>query len=101
MIDPASLVSVSLPAGLQDRVRKEATPAEVTESFADYLKKALDQVAAAEQQVHRVNDLFIIGEADVNDVMLAAAKAELSLRLTAEIRNKVIEAYQEIMRMQL
>ena len=101
MIDPASLVSVSLPAGMQDRVRADATPAEVTESFADYLKKALDQVASAEQQVHRVNDLFIIGEADVNDVMLAAAKAELGLRLTAEIRNKVIEAYQEIMRMQL
>jgi len=101
MIDPASLVSVSLPVRLQDRVRAEATPAEGTESFADYLKKALDQVAAAEQQVHRVNDLFIIGEADVNDVMLAAAKAELSLRLTAEVRNKVIEAYQEIMRMQI
>jgi flagellar hook-basal body complex protein FliE len=101
MIDPASLVPVSLPVRLQDRVRTEATPAEVTESFADYLKKALDQVAAAEQQVHRANDLFIIGEADVNDVMLAAAKAELSLRLTAEVRNKVIEAYQEIMRMQI
>lgn len=77
------------------------TPAEATESFASFLKTALDGVAAQEQQVHRVNDQFLIGEADVNDVLIASAKAELSLSLTSQVRNKVIEAYQEIMRMQI
>jgi flagellar hook-basal body complex protein FliE len=33
--------------------------------------------------------------------MLAAQKASLSLNLTVEVRNKVIESYQEIMRMQM
>ncbi|RUS46377.1 flagellar hook-basal body complex protein FliE [Cohnella sp. AR92] len=77
---------------------KNATPAEVTESFSNYLQKALDSVAAQEQNVHNVTDQFIIGQADVNDVMIAASKAELSLDLTSQIRNKVIDAYQEIMR---
>lgn len=79
----------------------KATPAEAAESFASFLKSALDEVAAQEKQVHTVTDQFIIGQADVNDVMIASSKAELSLALTAQVRNKVIEAYQEIMRMQL
>lgn len=79
----------------------KATPAEATESFASFLKTALDQVAAQEKQVHTVTDQFIIGQADVNDVMIASSKAELSLSLTVQVRNKVIEAYQEIMRMQI
>lgn len=79
----------------------KTTPAEATESFASFLKKALDGVAAQESQVHTVTDQFIIGQADVNDVMIVSSKAELSLALTVQVRNKVIEAYQEIMRMQV
>jgi flagellar hook-basal body complex protein FliE len=84
-----------------NQLQHKATPAEATESFASYLKTALDSVAAQEQNVHKVNDQFIIGEANVNDVMIASSKAELSLALTSQVRNKVIEAYQEIMRTQL
>ena len=79
----------------------KATPAEATESFASFLKNALDGVAAQEQNVHKVNDQFLIGEVDENQVIIAATQAELSLSLTGQVRNKVIEAYQEIMRMQL
>ncbi len=79
----------------------KTTPAEATESFASFLKSALDEVAAQEKQVHTVTDQFIVGQADVNDVMIASSKAELGLALTVQVRNKVIEAYQEIMRMQV
>ncbi|RED86394.1 flagellar hook-basal body complex protein FliE [Cohnella sp. LGH] len=79
----------------------KATPAEATESFASFLKNALDGVAAQEQNVHKLNDQFLIGEVDENQVIIAATQAELSLSLTGQVRNKVIEAYQEIMRMQL
>ncbi|TJY43193.1 flagellar hook-basal body complex protein FliE [Cohnella pontilimi] len=95
MLAPLQLVKQTLPAELK------ATPAQATESFASFLKHALDGVNAAEQNVHKVNDQFIIGEADVNDVLIASSKAELSLSLTSQVRNKVIEAYQEIMRMQI
>lgn len=82
-------------------IQTKATPAEATESFASYLKTAIDGVAAQEQNVHKVNEQFLIGEVDENTVMIASAQAELSLSLTSQVRNKVIEAYQEIMRMQL
>src|SRR5437016_1624104 len=78
-------------------VERKATPAEATESFAAFLKTAIDGVASQEQNVHKVNDQFMIGEADVNDVLIASSQAELSLTLTSQVRNKVIEAYQEIM----
>ncbi|RKP55453.1 flagellar hook-basal body complex protein FliE [Cohnella endophytica] len=79
----------------------KTTPAEATESFASFLKNAIDSVAAQEQNVHTVTDQFLIGEVDENKVMIATQQAELSLNLTAQIRNKVIEAYQEIMRTQI
>ncbi|MFC5532450.1 flagellar hook-basal body complex protein FliE [Cohnella yongneupensis] len=97
LITPVNLGSIS---GMNPLERK-ATPAEATESFATFLKQALDGVAAQEANVHTVNDQFIIGKADVNDVLIASSKAELSLALTSQVRNKVVEAYQEIMRMQL
>ncbi|XID96101.1 flagellar hook-basal body complex protein FliE [Paenibacillaceae bacterium WGS1546] len=97
VIGPANPVAgVSL-----NQTQARATPAEATESFASYLKNALDSVAAQEQYVHKMNDLFLIGEVDENQVMIAASQAELSLSLTGQVRNKVIEAYQEIMRMQM
>jgi flagellar hook-basal body complex protein FliE len=92
------------PVGLLPNVssiQTKTTPAEATESFASFLKDALDGVAAQEQNVHKVNDQFLIGEVDENEVVIASTKAELSLALTSQVRNKVIEAYQEIMRMQI
>lgn len=98
LVSPINLGSVS---GFNPTERKATTPAEATQSFATFLKQAIDGVAAQEQNVHKVNDQFIIGQADVNDVMIASSKAELSLALTSQVRNKVVEAYQEIMRMQI
>ncbi|MFD1952680.1 flagellar hook-basal body complex protein FliE [Paenibacillus thailandensis] len=80
---------------------RQATPAELTQSFGDYLEKAINGVAAAEQNVHTMNDKYLIGQADVTDVLISAQRAELSLQLTSQIRNKVIDAYNEIMRMQI
>lgn len=96
--------TVSNASPLQQQVLKDlgkVTPSEATETFASFLKTAVDGVAAQEQQAHAVSDLFLVGKADVNDVLIAATKAELSLNLTAQVRNKVIDAYQEIMRIQI
>lgn len=79
----------------------QATPAELTQSFSQYLEKAIDSVAAMEKNVHTMNDKYLVGQADVTDVLISTQQAELSLQLTSQIRNKVIDAYQEIMRMQI
>jgi len=100
MFTPVAPIATSAQSNLT-AARNRATPAEATESFATFLKTALDGVAAQEQQAHLVTDQFLIGEADVNEVLIASTRAELSLSLTSQVRNKVIEAYQEIMRMQI
>ena len=77
-----------------------ADAAEGAESFADYLNGALNQLSTAEKAAQDMATAFALGEpVEVHDVMLAFGKAELGLRLFLQLRNKVIEAYQEIMRM--
>mgnify|MGYP000941988279 CR=1 FL=1 len=77
------------------------TPAESMERFGDYLKRALDSVALQEEAVAHTTEQFILGNVDVSELMIVSEQAKLSLQLTNQIRNKVIEAYQEIMRMQV
>jgi flagellar hook-basal body complex protein FliE len=77
------------------------SPAESMEKFGDYLKQAIDSVAQQEEAVARTTEQFILGNVDVSELMIVSEQAKLSLQLTAQIRNKVIEAYQEIMRMQV
>ncbi|MFC4812391.1 flagellar hook-basal body complex protein FliE [Paenibacillus sp. GCM10023250] len=78
-----------------------SSPADITKTFGEFLQKALDGVGAQEQNVHKMNDQYLLGNVDVSQVMVASQQAELSLQLTSQIRDKVIEAYQEIMRMQI
>ncbi|MFD0959476.1 flagellar hook-basal body complex protein FliE [Paenibacillus chungangensis] len=85
----------------ENKTIQQATPAELTETFGQYLQKALDGVNAQEVNVHKMNDLYLTGQVDVTQVMIAAEKAQLSLQLTSQVRNKVVEAYQEMMRMQI
>ena len=56
------------------------------------------------QQVQADNsvELLATGQSDsIHATMLALTTADLSLRVFMEVRNKVIDAYQEVMRMQL
>jgi len=102
MIQPLQLNQV-LPTNktIETAQIKKATPAELTDSFGQYLKAALDGVSAQEQNVHKMNDKYLVGEVDVTQVLIASEQAQLGLQLTSQVRNKMIEAYQEIMRMQI
>ncbi|WP_460319770.1 flagellar hook-basal body complex protein FliE [Paenibacillus sp. YSY-4.3] len=78
-----------------------ASPSEAIKNFSSYLTDALNGVAAQENNVQRLNEQFLLGQANVDQVMIASEQALLSLQLTTQVRNKVIEAYQEIMRTQI
>ena len=74
--------------------------AEGAKSFGDFLTDAIGEVESANKTAQALGTAFALGEpVEVHDVTLAFAKAELSLRLFLGLRNKIIEAYQEIMRM--
>lgn len=75
---------------------------ELAGSFSDMLKGALESLNAQQQEVTRLNEAFMKGEiTDIHTLLIASEKAHLGLELTVQVRNKVIEAYQEIMRIQI
>ncbi len=70
--------------------------------FSSILKNALDQVNKLQIQSDEYKELLATGDIDnLHDITIAAEKANISLQLTLSIRNKLVEAYQEIMRMQV
>ncbi|WP_404822338.1 flagellar hook-basal body complex protein FliE [Paenibacillus lycopersici] len=104
MINPMTLNPVqsqSIKPVVTNNPSSSSTPADLTKTFGEFLQNALDGVSAQEQNVHTMNDQYLLGNVDVSQVMVATQQAELGLQLTSQIRNKVIEAYQEIMRMQI
>ena len=70
--------------------------------FSTYLTNALDRVNERQIISDEYKKLLVTGDVDnLHDVTIAAEKANISLQLTLGIRNKVVEAYKEIMRMQI
>lgn len=71
-------------------------------SFADYLKQALGEVNNLQNEAQIQGQKMISGDVEsIHQSMIAYEKAYLALELTVELRNKVVEAYQEIMRIQM
>ena len=86
---------------------KEAALSQKTDStggasFSDTLKGALDGVNQALSSADAASRDFAAGKAgNLHDLMISMEKADVSLRTLTEVRGKVVDAYQEIMRMQI
>ncbi len=77
----------------------ESTP---TVSFGEYLQSALGQVSELEETANQLKNDFAMGKTDnISDVLIASEKATIALQFTMQIRNKLLDAYTEIMRMQI
>lgn len=71
-------------------------------SFSNYLTEKLDEVNDKQILANEVTNKFIAGEdISIHEVMLATEEAKMSLQLAVQVRNKLLEAYQELNRMQL
>jgi flagellar hook-basal body complex protein FliE len=80
----------------------KSTPIEAQNSFQNYLQGALDKVNQTQIDSNNATQSLMNGNMDnLHQVMITAEKASVTLQTTLEIRNKVVEAYQEIMRMQV
>lgn len=70
--------------------------------FSEFLTDALSQVDALQKNADAVSLQLATGQVDdLSSVMVALEKASLSLSLTVATRDKVIDAYNQIMRMQI
>ena len=68
--------------------------------FADFLNGALAGTVGADVADKATNLGLMFGDlTDLHTATIAAQKAEIVLSLTLQIRNKIVEAYQEVMRM--
>lgn len=72
------------------------------QTFAATLKDAINTVNQQQVASDKAIQNLATGKTEnVADVMIAAEKADISLRLMMQVRNKLIDAYQEIMKMQV
>lgn len=71
-------------------------------SFSDVFEKAIENVAETEAVAKHNQVLLATGQADdLHTIMIDASKAELALSMFVQIRNKALDAYNELMKMTL
>jgi len=88
--------------GQLGHLKASAELADTGGSFGAQLQRALDRVNGLQHDADAAVRAFGLGQApSVHDTIIAMEKADVSLRLTTKVRNKVVDAYHEIMRMQV
>ncbi|MCL4536490.1 MAG: flagellar hook-basal body complex protein FliE [Nitrospirae bacterium] len=71
-------------------------------SFEDAIKDALKEVSEIQNEAEKAIEDFSKGEVkDIHTVVVAMEKADVSLQTLLQVRNKLLTAYEEIMRMQV
>ena len=73
-----------------------------SDSFGQVLKQSLGEVNQLQNEADQAIDALATGQnTDIHNTMIAMEKADVAFRLLMQIRNKVITAYETIMRMQV
>jgi len=72
-------------------------------SFADMLSKAVSSVNETQQTANELAKSFELGQGgvDLTQVMIASQKASVSVQALTQVRNKFVQAYQDIMQMSI
>ena len=71
-------------------------------SFSDVLKDSINKVGELEKEANEQAEKLVKMEGqDIHNTMIAVEKADMSFQLMMQIRNKIINAYEEIMRIQV
>ncbi len=84
------------------KLAEEQQPKTDGPGFGDTLKGLVENVDEMQKTAHESTRRMLTGEIeDVHQVMVAMEEAQTSFQLMMEIRNKIVEAYKEVMRMQV
>ncbi len=76
-----------------------AAPASAQPSFSDLVGGALMQAKTGAYKAEAISTQGLLGKADITDVITAVSNAELSLNTVVSIRDRMINAYQDIIKM--
>ena len=100
IIDRSQLLQTLHAPGATAQANAQATAPGQTGGFTGALKSALDGVQATQAKAETLSDGYEKGQVmDVAKVMLARQEAGVAFEATLQVRNKLISAYQDIMRM--
>ena len=87
--------------GLQ-KPAKNIGQVEGGKSFSETLSESVNQVNNMQIQADKAIEDLVSGKSQsIHETMIAVNKADLAFRMTMQVRNKIVEAYQEVMRMQV
>jgi flagellar hook-basal body complex protein FliE len=87
-----------IPSGLPSAAKDEAVAAPGA-GFSDALGRVVDAVERTEAEANTAVTGMLSGTTDVHDAMIALQRADLTLQFSVQIRNKLVQAYNDIMRM--
>lgn len=79
-------------------------PSEGTDgpSFAEHLKAGIQEVDAQQKYSSELKTAVATGESqNIHEAMIASSKAGLSFKFMVQVRNKALQAYQEVMKMRV
>jgi flagellar hook-basal body complex protein FliE len=94
-IDPISAATLALtPSG-----QSPAPVAADGNSFGASLKDLISTVDGSASQANDAVGKMLDGTGDVHEAMIALQRADVMLQLTVQVRNKLVQAYQDVMRM--
>lgn len=96
-----SIKGLSNPLPMPQGKQPSSAP-EPGKGFGTFLKGAIGEVNKLQHEANQaVEDLAAGRSADVHNTMIALEKAGVSFQLLMQIRNKVVSAYETVMRMQI
>lgn len=85
-----------------NKITDNTNSGEVADSFAGTLKQAIKSVDALQKEADIKMQKLATGQStDIHGTMIAGEKAEIALKFMVQVRNKIIDAYHEIMKMQV
>jgi flagellar hook-basal body complex protein FliE len=102
MIDKMRIEPVKIPkefdmAAIMGGIHKDARP---EGTFSEVLKNSVRRVNELQLDADNLTNRLALGEVDdISEVSIAVEKAELALRMMVQIRDKLVDAYQQIARM--
>jgi flagellar hook-basal body complex protein FliE len=97
---PSPILPISLPAAIPDISKPGGKGG--SDAFPSFFRDAVQRVEQFGQAAEASTERFLSGESEeVHQTVLATQQAELALEMFLQVRNKMVQAYQEVMRMQM
>lgn len=95
---PVALNTVELPSTSGPRAAEPAAPAQAAE-FTDALSNAIEKVDALQGEADTEAQKLANGDGNLHETMIALEKADVAMRVAMKVRSKLVEAYNDVMRM--